>query len=140
MAAQSRWIPVTHLAQILSDVLVFKQPVDLVYEGVAHDVSHCTDERDHQEHVGDPCLVLSKGEADPESCHEDYKGQSEEHPFQRLSEPVGVSFRVCRAGAMERLLTTVSVGVSMVTNWRIGVSAFAGSCCSLMHGIAIHIC
>lgn len=51
-----------------------------------------------------------------------------------------VSFWGCRAGSAEMVLTTVSVGVSMVTSSRIGVSAYAGSCCSLMHGIAIHIC
>lgn len=37
-------------------------------------------------------------------------------------------------------LTTVSVGVSMVTNSRIGVSAYAGSCCRSMYGFAVHVC
>lgn len=37
-------------------------------------------------------------------------------------------------------LTTVSVGVSMVTNWKIGGSAYAGCCYSLMHGFAMHVC
>lgn len=35
-------------------------------------------------------------------------------------------------------LTTVSVGVSMVTNSRSGVSAYAGSCSSLMHDVTTH--
>lgn len=49
----------------------------------------------------EPCLVLSKGETDPELYHEDHKGQSKENLFQHFLGPMDISSRVWRPDAVK---------------------------------------